>query len=537
MTLQQKFLLVVSMLGLALVGTLVAASVAFGLLQRELATPFAETASVLDALRVIKRSAEEQARIVYAEGVQEGPGEDGRGGAAPGIRGPRGAPQAYIPDSSNIAKFRECQERARAQVEVINSNDAFVTRIGVGTWRNLRTRVETVGVEGETWFGDAPERPRAERDAAHARAGLMCYTIHELVEETERQVLAAAKEAVAFGEHVRSLLRLWLFSVFAVGILGGALSLALMRRWVQKPVKALREAAARIARGDLQHRVPVFQRDELGLLSAEVNHMAEMVRVMQDERVERERLAAIGEMVRRIVHNVRNPLAGIRGLAEVTRLDFEKDSPARENMDMIVSTVDTFERWLTELLDTTSSTSIHPRETPVADWISGVVEIHRSQAAARGITLVLDASGAPKTAVFDPKHLDHAVSALLSNAIEATPADGRVWITVSAPSELPTPPLPSIPLASPTATAPDAPDGHAGRGWRIEVVDGGKGIDPEVLPRIFEAQFTTKRHGTGLGLAMAQQIIRGHGGQISVRNGDPTHPEREGACFTIHLPR
>ncbi len=289
--------------------------------------------------------------------------------------------------------------------------------------------------------------------------------------------------------------------------------MALLRRWIQKPVSALREAAARIAKGDLQHRVPVLQRDELGQLSAEVNHMAQMVQVMQDERIERERLAAIGEMVRRIVHNVRNPLSGIRGLAEITRFDLEKGTPSRENMDLIVSTVDTFERWLSELLDATSPASIDPREMGVQEWISGIVEIHRSQAAARGVTLLLEAAGTLGSAAFDPKHMDHALSALVSNAIEAAPEGvegGKVWVTARRP--------------------------HDNGAWEVEVVDNGRGIPPEVLPRIFDAHFTTKRKGSGLGLAMTQQIVKGHGGRISVRNGDAQHPERCGACFTIRLP-
>jgi signal transduction histidine kinase len=259
--------------------------------------------------------------------------------------------------------------------------------------------------------------------------------------------------------------------------------------------------------------------------------MVQMVRLLQDERIERERLAAIGEMVRRIVHNVRNPLSGIRGLAEVTRFDFEKGTPNRENMDLIVSTVDTFERWLSELLDATSPASIHPRRMPVADWISGIVEIHRSQAVAKNVLLTLDAAAAPHDAVFDPAHMDHAVSALISNAIEAAPEGGKVWVTArSAPLAPHAPPASSAPSAPP---APPAPDSAA---WDIEVVDNGRGISAEVLPRIFDLQFTTKRHGSGLGLAMAQQIIRGHAGRISVRNGDERHPERCGACFIVRLP-
>jgi len=92
---------------------------------------------------------------------------------------------------------------------------------------------------------------------------------------------------------------------------------------------------------------------QLAQLASEVNHMAHMVKTLQDERVESERLAAVGSMVRRIAHNIRNPLAGIRGLAEITRNELAQDEELRENQTRIVAAVDRFERWLKQLLDAT----------------------------------------------------------------------------------------------------------------------------------------------------------------------------------------
>lgn len=525
MTLQQKFLLVVAMLGLAVLGCLGAVWLAFGMLQRELAVPLSQTAGALESLRQLKRCAEDQASLLYQEGMSsEPPGVafwppspwrpsycpvrrwavtlPPAASAARGVRGPRGDPQYFKPTPAQRIEFRRDHLEASAIMDQIDRDDASIGRIGLSTWRNLKSRFIGIDQMELSWFmGDS---------GAQVEAARTCFTIHELVEETEKQILKTAHTAINYGDVIRNLLWRWLLSVTGVGLLGGILAVALLRRWVQKPVKALREAAARIATGDLQHRVPVLQRDELGLLSAEVNHMAQMVQVMQDERVERERLAAIGEMARRIVHNVRNPLAGIRGLAEVTRLDFERGSPNRENMDLIVTTVDKFERWLSELLDATSPSSIHPRQTDVREWLNEIVEVHRSQAAARGITLELEAAAAPQVASFDPKHLDHALSALVSNAIEATPEGGQVWVTARRP--------------------------HQNGTWEVEVADNGRGVPEDVLPRIFDPYFTTKRHGSGLGLAMAQQIIKGHAGRISVRNGGIAHPERCGARFLIRLP-
>ena len=96
-----------------------------------------------------------------------------------------------------------------------------------------------------------------------------------------------------------------------------------------------------------------------------------------------------------------------------------------------------------------------------------------------------------------------AVDNLIRNAMDATPAGGR--IDVSARS---------------------ARDAH-----RIVVRDSGPGIPPDVLPRIFDLYFTTKRDGTGVGLAVSQQIVAGHRGRLEVESAPGA-----GATFTIVLP-
>jgi signal transduction histidine kinase len=107
-------------------------------------------------------------------------------------------------------------------------------------------------------------------------------------------------------------------------------------------------------------------------------------------------------------------------------------------------------------------------------------------AQARGVTL--DLEGAGGAVLLDPEQLRQALDNLLLNAIEATPEGGRVSLRA--------------------ATSP--------ADWTIEVRDTGAGIDPTDLPRIFDLYFTTKANGTGVGLAVTQQIVASHGGTIEV---------------------
>ena len=82
--------------------------------------------------------------------------------------------------------------------------------------------------------------------------------------------------------------------------------------------------------------------------------------------------------------------------------------------------MDRFEKWLNELLGATRPMTIQPEPTEVARWLTGLVDAHRPMAQTRGVDLSLDTTDSPSTVAFDSRHLEHALSAMLSNAIEST---------------------------------------------------------------------------------------------------------------------
>ena len=268
--------------------------------------------------------------------------------------------------------------------------------------------------------------------------------------------------------------------------------------------------------------------------------MASMVKSLQDERVEQERLAALGEMVRRLAHNLRNPLGGIRSLAETTRSELSHSSPEhtdlKDHQTKIILAVDRFEKWLNELLGVTRSLAVQPEPTRIDRWLSGFADAHRPAAQSRGITLTIDTSAGPIEAPIDSRHLEHALSALVSNAIESTSspqarsAGGRAG---------------SVRIVTKPADNSDL-NGKVNSFWVIEVTDEGLGVPPDLQESIFRPYFTTKRDGNGIGLAVALQVVKAHGGRIEVESPWPppehgstlpgTEPWPAGARFTIHLP-
>jgi signal transduction histidine kinase len=498
MSLQRKFLLLIGTLLLGVVGSIAAAGFALRFVHNDVATPFKQISIALGELGKTKRAIEAAADAMGNSGGPSQPLLE-RGG----VRDAELEAQPRDPSPEEEAVIRSAIGVAKNHVARLEANEWYLSRIGVPTWSNLKQRLAIFGDGATEWFdaGNEAQRVTARRAA---------YELHELIEKTELRILDDASTAVDFSADLRSSLGWWLVAVFTSAALTSVLAVALLRRWVRTPVAQLREAAARIAAGDFMHRVNVVTGDEIGQLMAEVNHMAAMVDRYQHEAVERERFAAIGQMVRRIVHNVRNPLAGIRGLAEVTRLDTAVGSDQRENLDLIVSTVDTFERWLTQLLESTRPLEVFPVKTPLLPWVREVLRSHESGARAKGVQIVLDDAGAPVEAEFDARHLEHALAAVLANAIDASVSGMTVTVHVAA--------------------------AVGGEAVELVVCDEGPGVPPAVRERIFEPHFTTKAKGTGIGLAIARQILRSHGGSITLDSPNSSDSTGPGACFRLQFP-
>jgi signal transduction histidine kinase len=225
----------------------------------------------------------------------------------------------------------------------------------------------------------------------------------------------------------------------------------------------------------------------------------------------RDRLAAMGELASAVAHEIRNPLNSIAMSAQRLRGEFldgaeRASTEARAELEQLLGAVSGEARRINDIvqqfLEFARPPKLAPREAHLGAEMQQIVDHARPLAESRGVTLEADVAGAG-IAVFDPAQLRQAIDNLLRNAIEATPASGKVAIVVRSTSKE-----------------------HA-----IEVRDTGVGITPEDLPRIFDLYFTTKPHGTGVGLAVTHQIVGAHGGTIDVDSKPGS-----GTRMTIHLP-
>jgi signal transduction histidine kinase len=274
-----------------------------------------------------------------------------------------------------------------------------------------------------------------------------------------------------------------------------AVGLALLiRRWFIHPLEDISRSTAIISTGKLEHRVPIRARDELGRLAASINNMARDLKGIQEQLVQAERLAALGELSAYVAHNIRNPLASIRSAAQVGMQE-TSDPEGREILEDIIQAADRLEHWVRQLLSYTRPLALQRRRQNVNRLMEECLSVYKQAMGDKDLTPVLELDPDVPEIVMDPERMEQAVAAVLTNAIEASPPGGTITVQ--------------------TAAAATAASSHL----LLRIQDQGKGIAPELREQVFHPYFTTKANGMGLGLAIARKIIEQHKGNITLVNG------------------
>jgi signal transduction histidine kinase len=211
-----------------------------------------------------------------------------------------------------------------------------------------------------------------------------------------------------------------------------------------------------------------------------------------------ERLAAVGELIAGVAHEVRNPLCGITTTLSALARKLEDREAARPFFDVINTEVGHLNHLMEQLLEHSSPVRIDAEVADIREMIHEAMAEFKAQAEAKNITLVCECAPTAAGLRLDRRKMYGVFTNLLDNAIQHTGADGLVRITVSV--------------------SDGAVDGDEAGRLRIEVSDTGSGIAPENIDRVFEPFFTTRARGTGLGLAIARKTVHDHGGAITVKS-------------------
>jgi len=299
-------------------------------------------------------------------------------------------------------------------------------------------------------------------------------------------------------EHLRFLPRLrWqialtgLVAVLVATGLGYAVA-----RTVTRPLRALTATMGDIAEtGDLRRHVPAPGRwddEDARKLAATFGKLTGALARFQRDAAQRERLSSLGRLSATIAHEVRNPLMIIKSTVRGLRREATPEVAAMAGS--IDEEVQRLDRVVTDVLDFARPIRFSLSKADLGDICRGAARAAR--ASADGPEIVVDAPAGPLPLLTDTERLHGVIVNLLANAQAATVREDA--------------PLGRLPPVMLRVRPIDAD------GWRVEVIDRGAGIPADHLPRVFEPFFTTRRGGSGLGLALARNIIEGLGGAIAI---------------------
>lgn len=230
---------------------------------------------------------------------------------------------------------------------------------------------------------------------------------------------------------------------------------------------------------------------------------------LEEQLQRKDRLAAMGEMIGRIAHEIRNPLGSVEIFSSLLRRDLEDRPSAKLYTEQISEAVQAMDRLLANLLAYTKPVrpfrAWHPAEPLILDSLS--LAAHAITKVPVDIRLDLDPS-IPEIWCHEGR-MKQVVLNLIINAVQAMPNGGVLTISLKA----------------------DQAQTLGVSAIRLTVRDSGAGIDPAFRSRLFDPFFTTKDDGTGLGLAIVYSIVEAHEGRIDVES-----VVGRGAVFSIVLP-
>jgi two-component system sensor histidine kinase PilS (NtrC family) len=230
------------------------------------------------------------------------------------------------------------------------------------------------------------------------------------------------------------------------------------------------------------------------------------VRALEETQRRQDRLAAVGRVAAGIAHEIRNPLAAMRGSIQVLRSEVDGDSAQAELMGIILRESDRLNGIITDFL-----TYARPRQVSLAaadlrEPLRETFTLLRHSPETRPDHLIEeDYPAEPVDVNADAAGLRQVFWNLARNALQAMPEGGKLGVSLKRTEE--------------------------GR-VRVCFADTGQGMSPEQVERLFEPFSSTRAGGTGLGLSIAYQIVRDHGGTINVRSR-----EGHGTTIIIELPR
>ena len=373
--------------------------------------------------------------------------------------------------------------------------------------RVVASTFDTAGVtSGRRAFVPATRAPdsSAVRVVFAGRAWLMRTGPLGLGDGQVARISALASTATA--DDAESVLR---FTALLLGALGVLLAVVLGVVWshqLSRPVERLAGFSERISRGEWDEPLELHSMRELQTLVDALDRMRTDLRTYRDHLRASERQAAYGQMARKVAHEIKNPLtpiaisvAGLKRAHEQRHPEF--DATLEETVRVVGEEVQRLKHLLQEFSDLGRFPTPRPARFALAELLADLRSLYAHEVEAG--RLALEWPPAPLVLMADRDQLRQALINLVQNALDATAAGGgHVRVTAAA----------------------------QGGTLRLTVGDDGPGLSEGERAQLFVPGFTTKTHGSGLGLTIVERIVSDHGGSIEVDSASG-----RGTTFVVRL--
>jgi two-component system NtrC family sensor kinase len=287
-----------------------------------------------------------------------------------------------------------------------------------------------------------------------------------------------------------------------------AVLIAIPLAWsASRPLSGLAEATRRVSEGDWSVRAEEKGYREMRTLAASFNTMVQALKDTQEQLVQKEKLASVGQLAAGVAHEINNPLGSVLLYADILRKETpDENMQQQEDLEMIIREATRCKTIVNDLLNFSRQNEVMAQETDLNQLLTEMAEEAGKQDLYQQIDIVTNLDPDLPHIQADPLQLRQVFINLMSNAAEAMPGGGTLTLGTGKG--------PSSGLVT------------------VEVQDTGVGISEENMKKIFTPFFTTKPigKGTGLGLAIIYGIVKMHRGQISLQS-----QPGKGTKFTIIL--
>lgn len=324
-----------------------------------------------------------------------------------------------------------------------------------------------------------------------------------IIKDAENKVIGAYRWIVSLeGVHSKTVSFAFLAIGIGIGALGfTAISGIFFINSIVRPIRKVSNMARKMAMGDFQSRIEIERNDEIGELCDTINHMAS--ELGQAETIKNDFISSVS-------HELRTPLTAIRGWGETAKMSVDNDPElVNRGLDVVLSEADRLSSLVEELLDfsrmQTGRLTVNTRPTDISVLLKAASDMYTELARQQGIELSYTVPAKESTVLGDPDRLKQVFINIIDNAVKYSQKGGLVLIDQTEEEGC----------------------------VRIAVKDTGVGIPAQDLDHVKEKFFKSNKtvRGSGIGLAVADEIIKQHQGLLFVES-----TEGAGTTVTIVLP-